>query len=117
MDYRCCVPVWKEMLMSPNMVFFFTFFSCHCLLFVLSLENIFFFLCKGEQGKYMLGVYIEILLYPRYSVFLPVLCLRVFLPLHFGCSSQHHSHSSHFLFKFPFKHLTEKVLIIFHFKV
>lgn len=64
----------------------------------------------------MHGVYIEIL-YLLYSIFSPVLALRGFSPFQFGCSSQSHIHNSHFLFKFSFKYLTEKVLIIFYFRV
>lgn len=69
----------------------------------------------------MRGVYMEIFLSLLYSVvFLPVLDLTFFFYYYYfqlHCSSQPQIHSSPFLFKFYFKHLTEKVLIIFYFKV
>lgn len=102
--------------MSPNIVFSYSFAVNASSLFC-QWKIYQFLFCKGVQGKRTPGVYIEILLSLLYSVFLLVLHLRGFFPFQFSCSSQSHIHGSRFLFKFPFKHLTEKVLIIFYFKV
>lgn len=113
MHYHCCVPVREGMFVSPNIVFSYSSavnassLLCHWKIYQ-------FLFCKGKRT---LGVYTETLLSLLYSVFLLVLHLRSFFSFQFSCSSQSHIHGSHFLFKFSFKHLTGKVLIIFYFKV
>lgn len=111
--YHCCVPFWEGLYMSLNMVFFLIFLLSISLLCSVTRH---FFLCNGEQGKCMHDVYTDILSSFLYSAFLSLEVLRSFFLFQFGFSKQFHISISHSLFKFSFKHLTEKVLIILLFQ-
>lgn len=120
MHFYCSVLILVGMCVSPNTVFLLILLiSISLLCFAAGL--FFFFKKSAGQRRCMRGVYMEIFLSLLYSVvFLPVLDLTFFFYYYYfqlHCSSQPQIHSSPFLFKFYFKHLTEKVLIIFYFKV